>query len=45
VRLEVGRTTTVDVGLEVGPLAEAVLVTAETPLLDVTSKEIGATRA
>ena len=41
VRLEVGRTTTVDVTLEVGRLEEAVTVTAETPLLDVTSKEIG----
>ena len=41
VRLEVGKTATVDVTLEVGRLEEAVTVTAETPLLDVTSKEIG----
>jgi hypothetical protein len=41
VRLEVGRTTTVDVTLEVGRVEEAVTVTAETPLVDVTSKEVG----
>ena len=41
VRLEVGKTATVDVTLEVGALEEAVTVTAETPLVDVTSKEIG----
>src|SRR5262245_6651038 len=41
VRLEVGRTTTVDVTLEVGRLEESVTVQADTPLLDVTSKEIG----
>ena len=41
IRLEVGRTTTVDVTLDVGRLEEAVTVTAETPLLDVTSKELG----
>src|SRR5688572_4188014 len=41
VRLEVGKTATVNVTLEVGRLEEAVTVTAETPLLDVTSKEIG----
>ena len=41
IRLEVGRTTTVDVVLEVGRLEESVTVTTETPLLDLTSKEIG----
>ena len=41
VRLEVGRTITVDLMLEVGRLEEAVTVTSETPLLDLTSKEIG----
>jgi hypothetical protein len=41
VRLEVGRTTTVDVTLEVGRIEESVTVAAETPLLDVTSKELG----
>ncbi|HET7618264.1 MAG TPA: TonB-dependent receptor [Vicinamibacterales bacterium] len=40
-RLEVGRTATIDVVLEVGALAETVNVTAESPLVDVTSKEIG----
>jgi len=41
IRLEVGRTTTVDVVLEVGSLEQEVTVTAETPLVDVTSKEVG----
>jgi hypothetical protein len=40
-RLEVGRTTTVDVQLELGTLEESVTVTGETPLVDITSKEIG----
>jgi hypothetical protein len=40
-RLEVGRTATIDVVMEVGALEETVNVTAETPLVDVTSKEIG----
>ena len=38
VRLEVGRTMTVDVVLEIGGLEQTVTVTAETPLVDVTSK-------
>ena len=41
VRLDLGRTTTVDVQLTVGQLAETVSITAETPLVDLTSKEIG----
>jgi len=41
VRLDLGRTTTLDVQLSVGGLAETVTITAETPLVDVTSKEIG----
>ena len=41
VRLDLGRTTTVDVQLRVGALTETVTVTAETPLVDLTSKEIG----
>ncbi|MEX2663122.1 MAG: TonB-dependent receptor, partial [Vicinamibacterales bacterium] len=41
VRLEIGRTATVDVQLEVGSLEETVTVTADSPLVDVTSKEIG----
>jgi hypothetical protein len=40
-QLEVGRTTTVDVTLDVGGMEEIVNVSAETPLVDVTSKEIG----
>jgi hypothetical protein len=41
VRLEVGRTATVDIGLELGGPDEEMTVTAETPLVDVTSKEVG----
>jgi hypothetical protein len=41
VRLEIGKTATVDVPLQVGSVAETVTVTAETPLVDVTSKEVG----
>ena len=41
VRLDLGRTTTVDVQLTVGRVTETVTITAETPLVDVTSKEIG----
>ena len=41
VELEIGKTTSVDLPLEVGSLSEVVNVTAETPMLDVTSKEVG----
>ncbi len=41
VELEIGKTTSVDVPLEVGSLSEVVNVSAETPMLDVTSKEVG----
>lgn len=41
VRLEVGRTTSFDVAMEVGGLEETVQVTAESPIVDLTSKEIG----
>src|SRR5215218_4682966 len=41
VELELGRTTSVDVPLEVGALSEVVNVSAESPLVDVTSKEVG----
>ena len=41
VRLEVGRAVTVDVALEVGGLEETVTVSAEAPLVDTTSKEVG----
>jgi hypothetical protein len=39
--LSIGRTSTLDIKLEVGALAEAITVTAESPLVDVTSKEVG----
>ncbi|HET9265529.1 MAG TPA: TonB-dependent receptor [Vicinamibacterales bacterium] len=41
VRLEVGKTTTLDVPLQVGQLEEVVTVSAESPIVDVTSKEVG----
>jgi hypothetical protein len=40
-QLEVGRTADVDVAMEVGGMTEVLNVTAGTPLVDVTSKEIG----
>lgn len=39
--LEVGKTTTIDVNMEVGGVEETVTVSIESPLVDVTSKEIG----
>jgi len=39
--LEVGKTASIEVKLEVGSLEEVVTVAAESPLVDVTSKEIG----
>lgn len=41
VRLEVGRTTPIELKLEVGGLTEEVTVSAEAPLVDATSNEIG----
>jgi hypothetical protein len=41
VRLEVGRTTQVELKLEVGGVTEAVTVTGESPLIDTTTQEIG----
>jgi hypothetical protein len=41
-RLEIGKTMTFDVQLDVGSREEEVTVTAEAPLVDVTSKEVGA---
>jgi hypothetical protein len=41
VRLEVGRTTPVELRFEVGGLTEAVTVSAEAPLVDSSSQEIG----
>ncbi len=40
-RLEVGKTSSIDVPMEVGGIEEVLTVTAESPLVDVTSKEIG----
>jgi len=39
--LEVGKTVTVEVKMEVGGVAETVTVQADSPLVDVTSKEVG----
>jgi hypothetical protein len=39
--LEVGKTASIEVSMEVGALTETVNVTTESPLVDVTSKEIG----
>ncbi len=39
--LEVGKTITVDVRMEVGGIEQSITVSAESPLVDVTSKEIG----
>ena len=41
VRLEIGKTTTADLRLEVGSLEETITVQAESPIVDVTSKEVG----
>jgi hypothetical protein len=41
IRLEVGKTASVDVQLEVGGLSEELTVSAEAPIVDVTSKEVG----
>jgi len=41
VRLEIGKTSTLDLNLEVGALTETVTVTAESPIVDTTSKEVG----
>ncbi|HEY8151979.1 MAG TPA: carboxypeptidase regulatory-like domain-containing protein, partial [Vicinamibacteria bacterium] len=41
IRLQVGKTATVDVGLEVGGPDEQITVRSEAPMVDVTSKEVG----
>src|SRR5262245_53792891 len=41
VRLEVGKTATVDVKLDMGAATEEITVTASAPIVDVTSKEVG----
>src|SRR5262245_61227876 len=38
---EVGKTTSIEVRLEVGGIEQTITVTADSPLVDVTSKEIG----
>jgi Carboxypeptidase regulatory-like domain len=42
-RVSVGSTLEQNVGLEIGALAESVSVTAETPVVDTTSNEVGTT--
>jgi carboxypeptidase family protein/TonB-dependent receptor-like protein len=41
VRVEVGKTQSIDVQLEVGGIEQAVTVTAESPLVDTTTKQLG----
>jgi hypothetical protein len=41
IRLEIGKTATIDLQLAVGAIEEVVSVSAESPLVDVTSKEVG----
>ena len=41
IRLEIGKTSTVDLQLAVGGIEEVVTVSAESPLVDVTTKEVG----
>jgi hypothetical protein len=41
VPVEVGRTTIVDLKMTLGPVTESVVVHGDTPLLDVTSKQVG----
>ena len=41
VRLEVGKTATVDASLQMGGLSEELTVSAEAPIVDITSKEVG----
>src|SRR5262249_22841958 len=41
VRVEVGKTMSIDIQLEVGGIEQQVTVTAESPLVDTTSKQLG----
>src|SRR5437763_8424597 len=41
VRVEVGKTQSVDVQLEIGGIEQEVTVTAESPLVDTTTKQLG----
>src|SRR5882724_2867209 len=43
VRVEVGKTQSIDVQLQVGAIEQQITVTAESPLVDTTSKQIGGT--
>jgi hypothetical protein len=43
VRVEVGKTVSIDIQLEVGGIEQQITVTAESPLIDTTSKQIGGT--
>jgi hypothetical protein len=40
-RLEIGKTATIDLEMSVGGIEETVTVSAESPIVDVTSKEVG----
>ena len=40
-RLEVGKTSSIEISMSVGSIEETITVNAESPLVDVTSKEIG----
>ena len=41
--MEVGKTVSIDIQLQVGGIEQEVTVTAESPLVDTTSKQIGGT--
>jgi hypothetical protein len=41
IRLEVGKSADIDITLQVGSVTEEVVVTAEAPIIDTSSKEIG----
>jgi hypothetical protein len=41
IRLEVGKTAAIDIVLEVGNVTDEIVVTAEAPIIDTSSKEIG----
>ncbi len=41
IKLEVGKTTSVEIQLELGGIEETITVTGESPLVDLTSKEVG----
>jgi outer membrane receptor protein involved in Fe transport len=41
VRLEIGKTSSVDIKMQMGAVGESITVTAAAPIVDVTSKEVG----